>query len=78
MLLLCIFCKLRPQLYEINYEARKHMGSRMFTLKSSRPALGFPQVCVVIRIYSRANPRYHCPFLYDDARDTIGRRSGLP
>jgi hypothetical protein len=33
----------------------------------------FPQVCVVIRISKRPNPRYHCPFLYDDEHGTIGR-----
>ena len=28
---------------------------------------------VVIQIYNRPNPCYHCPFLYDDEDDTIGR-----
>jgi hypothetical protein len=36
-------------------------------------ALRFPQLCVVIRIYTRPSSRYHCPFLYDDANDAIGR-----
>ena len=30
---------------------------------------------VVIQIYNRPNPCYHCPFLYDDEDDTIGRQA---
>jgi hypothetical protein len=37
----------------------------------------FPQPCVVLRIFNRPNPRYHCPFLYDDAHHTIGCHSPL-
>src|ERR1700752_1759491 len=31
----------------------------------------FPQLCVVLRISERLNSRYHCPFLYDDAEETV-------
>ena len=30
---------------------------------------------VVIQIYNRPNPCYHCSFLYDDEDDTIGRQA---
>jgi hypothetical protein len=39
-------------------------------------ALRFPQVCAVLRIYSRPSPCCHCPFLYDDEHDTIGGQVG--
>src|SRR4029077_15018790 len=32
------------------------------------------QFHVALRIYSRPNQCYHCPFLYDEADDAIGRR----
>src|ERR1700740_641467 len=32
---------------------------------------------VVLRISNRSNPRYHCPFLYDDAHNTIGGLSAV-
>gem|GEM_PF-6962402 len=38
----------------------------------------FPQPYVVLRIFNRQNPCYHCPFLYDDARDAIGRHPRFP
>jgi len=47
--------------------------SRSSTFRLPDP--DFPRDCVVIRIYSRPNPRYHCPFLYDDEEDTIGRQA---
>jgi hypothetical protein len=31
----------------------------------------FPQLCVVLRIFNRLNPRYHCLFLYDDAEEAV-------
>jgi hypothetical protein len=49
----------------------EHTRSSNFRL----PDPDFPRVCVVIRIYSCPNPRYHCPFLYDDEDDTIGRQA---
>jgi hypothetical protein len=33
---------------------------------------------VVLRIFNRQNPCYHCSFLYDDARDAIGRHLRFP
>jgi hypothetical protein len=38
------------------------------------PKSRFPQLCVVIRISNRLNPRYHCLFLYDEENVTIGGR----
>jgi hypothetical protein len=37
---------------------------------------GSPQLCVVLRIFSGLNPCYRFPFLYDDAKVTIGRHPG--
>jgi|GEM_PF-6391433 len=48
------------------------------TITGSDLKPGFPQVCVVLRIYRRPNPRYHFPFLYDDEDGTIRRYSGFP
>ena len=31
----------------------------------------FLQLCVVLRIFNLLNPCYHCPFLYDDAEETV-------
>jgi hypothetical protein len=36
----------------------------------------FPQLCVVLRIFNRLNPCYHCPFLYDDAEETVVKSLG--
>jgi hypothetical protein len=49
--------------------------------RSLRPACPkfnsrFPQLCVVLRIFNRQNPRYHRPFSHDDKNDTIGRHLG--
>jgi hypothetical protein len=49
----------------------EHTRSSNFRL----PDPDFPRVCVVIRIYSRPNPRYHFPFSYDDEDDTIRRQA---
>jgi hypothetical protein len=31
----------------------------------------FPQLCVVLRISNWLNPRYHCPFSYDDREEAV-------
>ena len=42
---------------------------------NSQPSHQFPHV---LRLYTHPKPCYHCPFLYDDANVTIGRRSSVP
>ncbi len=56
----------------------ENVGTKKARKRSACPTLNsrFPQPCVVLRIFDRADPRYHCPFSYDDKNDTIVRHSG--
>ena len=47
-----------------------------FELSSHLDFFRIPQLYVVLRIFKRPSLRYHCPFLYDDADDTIGGYRG--
>jgi len=55
-------------------ESRPRRGDGNCASATTVTALRFPQVCVVLRIYGRPNPRYRCPLLYDHEHDTIGGR----
>jgi len=55
-------------------ESRPRRGDGNCAPATTVTALRFPQVCVVLRIYGRPNPRYRCPLLYDHEHDTIGGR----
>jgi hypothetical protein len=53
-------------------EAAQTINDPAFVLSASCLLLvRLPQLCVVLRIFNRLKPCYHCPFLYDDAEEAV-------